>query len=194
MQLLSRIQAENFEFPYGKVIQLICRNIEENSALALNTRYFLAIKIIVKSYVLAGGAINSPAVLLRSAAPDSQRRLWKRAFLHPVVISSFEFFYTCRARGRAALMPLPVKRLRVKIENAHVMGGCGLVRTEKQCVSRPDGLHLQLDKLSVHDGSLLPTRMGAKPQLSVYGRVNRLEQGLWKRLAGRNMTLTESAA
>ena len=36
-------------------------------------------------FVLAGGAINSPALLLRSGAPDPHGRVGKRTFLHPVV-------------------------------------------------------------------------------------------------------------
>ena len=41
--------------------------------------------------MLAGGAINSPAVLLRSGAPDPHGRLGTRTFLHPVVMSSSVF-------------------------------------------------------------------------------------------------------
>ena len=37
--------------------------------------------------VVSGGAINSPAVLLRSGAPDPYNRLGLRTFLHPVVVS-----------------------------------------------------------------------------------------------------------
>ena len=39
---------------------------------------------------------------------------------------------------------------------------------------RPDGVHWQLENLSVHDGSLFPTSIGANPQLSIYGLVNKL--------------------
>jgi choline dehydrogenase-like flavoprotein len=34
-------------------------------------------------FVLAGGAINTPALLLRSQAPDPHGLLGKRTFLHP---------------------------------------------------------------------------------------------------------------
>jgi choline dehydrogenase-like flavoprotein len=44
-------------------------------------------------------------------------------------------------------------------------------------VVRPDGVHWQVENLSVHDGSLFPTSVGANPQLSIYGIVNRLAQG-----------------
>jgi hypothetical protein len=41
--------------------------------------------------VLAGGGINSPALLLRSEAPDPHRRLGKRTFLHLVNFSAAQF-------------------------------------------------------------------------------------------------------
>ena len=62
-----------------------------NGAPAQQTRAQAAIKIVAKHYVLAGGAINSPAVLLRSGAPDPHSRLGTRTFLHPVVMSSGVF-------------------------------------------------------------------------------------------------------
>ena len=48
----------------------------------------------------------------------------------------------------------------------------------------PDGQHWQVANLSVHDGSLFPTSIGANPQLSIYGLVNRLTQQLISRLGG----------
>jgi choline dehydrogenase-like flavoprotein len=56
-------------------------------------------------------------------------------------------------------------------------------------VTRPDGIHWQLDNLSIHDGSIFPTSIGANPQLSIYGIVNRLAQGLAQRLGGRDVIL-----
>ena len=86
-------------------------------------------------------------------------------------------------------MALPMKPRLVKMVSAHVMGGCGLAGTERQSVTRPDGVHWQLENLSIHDGSLFPTSIGANPQLSVYGTVNRLAQGLAKKLTGRDLAL-----
>ncbi|QDQ28693.1 GMC family oxidoreductase [Chitinimonas arctica] len=40
-----------------------------------------------KTVVLAGGAINTPALMLRSRLPDPQGLIGKRTFLHPVNIS-----------------------------------------------------------------------------------------------------------
>ena len=64
---------------------------DEKVAIVEHSRPFIAIKIIAKHYVLAGGAINSPAVLLRSDAVDPQGVLGKRTFLHPVVMSGAVF-------------------------------------------------------------------------------------------------------
>jgi choline dehydrogenase-like flavoprotein len=54
---------------------------------------------------------------------------------------------------------------------------------------RPDGRHWQVENLSVHDGSLFPTSIGANPQLSVYGLVNMLATGLARSLSGRDVRL-----
>ncbi|MBW2687604.1 MAG: GMC family oxidoreductase, partial [Deltaproteobacteria bacterium] len=37
--------------------------------------------------ILAGGAINTPAILLRSDAPDPNERIGKRTFLHPTTLA-----------------------------------------------------------------------------------------------------------
>lgn len=321
-QLLTETRAERFELSNGKVTALICRSVTSNGALAPVNRAQSAIKIVAKHYVLAGGAINSPAVLLRSGAPDPHGRLGERTFLHPVVMSSAVFEqkveawsgapqsiysdhfmdtqaidgpmgykleapplhpvifastvpgmgqrqhdllksfphnhtllallrdgfheqapggkvrlrsddsavldyaltdfvmdggrrallsmmeiqfaagaqqvlplhemaspYTSWAEAREAVNRLPMKPLLTRVVSAHVMGGCGLAGTERQGVTRPDGVHWQLENLSIHDGSIFPTSIGANPQLSVYGTVNRLAQGLAKRLTGQDVKL-----
>jgi choline dehydrogenase-like flavoprotein len=321
-QLLTEMRVERFELANGKVTALYCRPVMPNGALATAVHAQAATKIIAKHYVLAGGAINSPAVLLRSNAPDPHGLLGARTFLHPVVMSSgvfeqkveawsgapqtiytdhfldtqaidgsmgykleapplhpiifastvpgfgqsqqalLESFphnhtllalmrdgfhdqsrggkvklrgdgsavldypltdyvmdgarrallsmveiqfaagarqvlplhemahpYTSWGEARDAINALPMKPLLTKVVSAHVMGGCGLGSDEKRGVTRPDGVHWQLDNLSVHDGSIFPTSIGANPQLSVYGTVNRLAQGLVKRLTGRDVVL-----
>lgn len=311
--LLVETRADRFEFANGRVRALLC---EPASGQGTRTR------IEARHYVLAGGAINSPAVLLRSQAPDPHGRLGRRTFLHPVVMSaavldqrvegwrgapqsiySDHFLGTQPVDGaigykleapplhpvifastvpgfgasqaellrafphthvllgllrdgfhpeapggqvhlrsdgtaeldypltpfvmegarramasmaqiqfaagarqvlplheraqpfrswdeaRRAIQQLPMEPLLTKVVSAHVMGGCGLAGAERQGVTRPDGVHWQLENLSVHDGSLFPTSIGANPQLSVYGITNRLAQGLARRLAGRDVTL-----
>jgi choline dehydrogenase-like flavoprotein len=82
-----------------------------------------------------------------------------------------------------------MKPLSTRVVSAHVMGGCGMAADERLGVARPDGLHWQVENLSIHDGSLFPTSIGANPQLSIYGLVNRLATQLARRLGGREVTL-----
>jgi choline dehydrogenase-like flavoprotein len=97
--------------------------------------------------------------------------------------------YTSWTQARDAVGALPMKPMLTKVVSAHVMGGCGLAGRETAGVVRPDGIHWQLDNLSIHDGSIFPTSIGANPQLSVYGIVNRLAQGLIHKLTGRDVLL-----
>lgn len=93
------------------------------------------------------------------------------------------------AEAKAMIGALPMRPLLTRIVSAHVMGGCGMAGQEQLGVVRPDGVHWQIDNLSVHDGSLFPTSVGANPQLSVYGLVNRLATGLAQRLTGKSVRL-----
>jgi choline dehydrogenase-like flavoprotein len=318
--LVVETRAERFELANGKVQALLCGPVKGNGAPASSNA--AATTIVAKHYVLAAGAINSPAVLLRSEAPDPHGRLGARTFLHPVVMSAgvmphkVEGWYgapqtiytdhfletqaidgpigfkleappmhpvifassvvgfgkeqaalfrkfpethvllalmrdgfhpqapggTVRLRGdgspvldypltefvmeggrrallamaeiqfaagarqvlpvhelaspygswsqaKSAIAALPMKPLLAKVVSAHVMGGCGASADEKLGVTRPNGLHWQLDNLSVHDGSIFPTSIGANPQLSIYGITNRLAQDLSRRLGGRDVIL-----
>ena len=321
-QMLVETRAERFELANGRITALLCSFQASNTAPGQQIRAQAATKIVAKHYVLAGGAINSPALLLRSNAPDPHGNLGKRTFLHPVVMSSGVFeqkveawagapqtIYTDHfldtqpidgpigykleapplhpiifastvpgmgqtqhdllkafphnhtllalmrdgfhdqsqggnvklrgdgspvldypltnyvmdgarrallsmmeiqfAAGAAKVLPLhemaqtystwtqardavnalPMKPMLTKIVSAHVMGGCGLAAFEKRGVTRPDGVHWQIENLSIHDGSLFPTSIGANPQLSVYGVVNRLAQNLVKNLTGQAVKL-----
>jgi choline dehydrogenase-like flavoprotein len=321
-QLLVETRAERFELANGRITALVCSFGLQNKAPDQQTYARVATKIIANHYVLAGGAINSPALLLRSGAPDPHGNLGKRTFLHPVVMSSGVFAqrveawqgapqtiytdhfldtqpidgpigykleapplhpvifastvpgmgqtqhdllkafphnhtllalmrdgfhdqsrggkiklrgdgspvldypltdyvmdgarrallsmmeiqfaagatkvlplhemaqpYTSWAQARDALSTLPIKPMLTKVVSAHVMGGCGLASTEKLGVARPDGVHWQIENLSIHDGSLFPTSIGANPQLSIYGVVNRLAQDLATRLTREVVTL-----
>jgi choline dehydrogenase-like flavoprotein len=91
--------------------------------------------------------------------------------------------------ARESIAALPMRPLATRMVSAHVMGGCPMARDERQGVVRPDGVHWQVANLSLHDGSIFPTSIGANPQLSIYGIVNRLSTGLAKRLSGRDVRL-----
>ncbi|AOY98170.1 GMC family oxidoreductase [Cupriavidus sp. USMAHM13] len=47
----------------------------------------VTVTVKARHYVAAGGAINTPALLLRSGAPDPHERLGQRTFIHPVNLS-----------------------------------------------------------------------------------------------------------
>ena len=83
-QLLSRTRAHRLVFKGDRVDHLICHGLDA-SGVKPNGR-----KIVVraKQYVVAGGAIGSPALLLRSGAPDPHGVLGKRTFLHPVMLTT----------------------------------------------------------------------------------------------------------
>lgn len=97
--------------------------------------------------------------------------------------------YTSWAQAREAIATLPMVKYQTRVVSAHVMGGCGLAGRPELGVVRPDGTHWQVENLSVHDGSLFPTSIGANPQLSIYGLVARLATGLARRLSGRDVQL-----
>ncbi len=317
--LLTETRAQRFEFVGNQIHALHCVAVLSNGATD-ETR--APMRVTARHYVLAAGAINSPALLLRSGAVDPHGHLGRRTFLHPVVVSAavmpekvegwqgapqtiytdhfletdpidgrmgykleapplhpvifastvtgygaehaallrqfpkthvllallrdgfhpdspggkvgvrsdgsasldyplsdfvmdgarrallsmaeIQFAagaqqvlpvheqarpYTRWQDARDALLALPMKPLLTKFMSAHVMGGCGMAGSENQGVTRPDGRHWQIGNLSVHDGSIFPTSIGANPQLSIYGIVNRLAQSLVRELSGREVSL-----
>lgn len=91
--------------------------------------------------------------------------------------------------AKAEIAALPMAPYQTRVLSAHVMGGCGMAGRPELGVVRPDGRHWQLENLSVHDGSLFPTSIGANPQLSIYGLVNKLATQLARQLSGREVRL-----
>lgn len=322
--LLVETQALRFEFTGAGDTQqantLVCRRVALNSAPLAEGR--AETRITAKHFVVGAGAINSPALLLRSAAPDPHGLLGRRTFLHPVVMSAGVFSqevagwygapqtiytdhfldtqpidgpigfkleappihpvifastaggmgadqaallramphthvllallrdgfhpqsvggrvtvrsdgspvldyplnafvmdgarrallamaeiqfaagaaqvnpiheqaqpFTTWAAAKAAIEAFDMKPLLTKVVSAHVMGGCAMAADAQRGVVQPNGVHWQVGNLSVHDGSLFPTSIGANPQLSIYGIANRLAQGLAKRLTGKEVAL-----
>jgi len=317
--LLVGTQVERIELQGGRVQALQCRAVAVNGEPSANRG---GTRIVARHVVVAGGAINSPALLLRSQLPDPHGLLGRRTFLHPVVISAATFAdkvqgwdgapqtlysdhflhtqpldgpigykleapplhpvifastlaghgraqaellgqfanthsllalmrdgfhpesvggrvmlrddgspvldyplndfvmdgarraflsmaeiqfaagarsvvpvhemaepYTRWAEASKAIRELPMKPLLTRVVSAHVMGGCAMGGSEAQGVVRSDGTHWQVEGLSVHDGSLFPTSIGANPQLSVYGLAAKLATGLAKRLGAAEVRL-----
>lgn len=312
--LVSRVRAERLIINKGRVDALECSALD-----ATGTRpgpHKVTVK--AKHYVISGGAIGSPALLLRSGAPDPHKRTGKRTFLHPVSVSlavmpepvnadagapqsiySDHFLHTQAIDGpigyklevaplhpaflstmlfghgkpqaeamshfanmqsmiallrdgfneqsqggtvtlkkdgsplldypisdfvwdgvrrslmtmvelqfaagaksvrplhenatsyenvsaaKAAIAALPMEILKARVVSAHVMGGCAIGPDEKTSVVNFDGRHHQVENLSVFDGSLFPTSIGANPQLSIYGLTSRLASALAEKLTGK---------
>lgn len=310
-ELLYFARAEQLQIKDDKVTGLLCVAMDQRCVEPTGRR----VNVKARHYVLAGGGINSPALLMRSKAPDPHERLGKRTFLHPVNMSAALFdevinpFYGAPqsiysdhfqwqhgatgkmsyklevpplhpalaatllggfggesaahmqqlphthamlallrdgfhpdssggnvelrgdgspvldyhvsdyaweglrrafhsmaeiqfAGGAKAVMPMHadaryVKNLaeartlidglslelyRTRLGSAHVMGGCAMGEDPKQTVTDSLGRHHQLSNLSIHDGSLFPTSIGANPQLSVYGLTAQLSSALAERL------------
>ncbi|MCV2356702.1 GMC family oxidoreductase [Paucibacter sp. B2R-40] len=97
--------------------------------------------------------------------------------------------YSSWAEAKDAINKLPYKPFLTTVGSAHVMGGCRMAADAGRGVVRPDGQHWQLSNLSVHDGSIFPTSIGANPQVSVYGQAARMATGLAKRLTAKDVLL-----
>lgn len=87
------------------------------------------------------------------------------------------------AEAREMINGLNLELFRTRLGSAHVMGGCSMGENPQQAVCDSLGRHHQLANLSIHDGSLFPTSIGANPQLSVYALAARLSDSLIQRLA-----------
>ncbi len=72
-----------------------------------------------------------------------------------------------------------------KLVSAHVMGGCAMAADDARGVTNSFGRVHNTEGLSVIDGSLFPTSVGANPQLSIYGIAARSATALAKELGGR---------
>ena len=82
------------------------------------------------------------------------------------------------AEAKAGIAALPMGLLRTSVASAHVMGGCAMGNDPRTSVVDERGRYHAIDNLSVHDGSLFPTSVGANPQLSIYAIVARMAVGL----------------
>ncbi len=83
-QLVTRARAERFEIKGEHVEELLCSALRADGVEPTGG----LLRLRAKHFVVAGGAINSPALLLRSNAPDPHKLLGKRTFLHPTLISA----------------------------------------------------------------------------------------------------------
>ncbi|MEP6996821.1 MAG: GMC family oxidoreductase [Betaproteobacteria bacterium] len=80
--LLTRTRAGTFEHARGNVSALHCVGLGRRGTDPGAHR----IVVRARTFIAAGGAIGTPALLLRSLAPDPEGILGKRTFLHPTVV------------------------------------------------------------------------------------------------------------
>jgi choline dehydrogenase-like flavoprotein len=93
--------------------------------------------------------------------------------------------YTTWQQARQAIAGLDLKPLSTRVVSAHVMGGCAMSTDPRHGVVDINGRHHQWPDVSVLDGSLFPTSIGANPQLSIYAIVARLASKLAFELTGK---------
>ena len=82
--LVTRVRARKLVLENGRVTQLDGVAMDAQG-IATTQRN---IRVRAKTFISAAGAIGTPALLLRSSAPDPHGILGKRTFLHPAVVSA----------------------------------------------------------------------------------------------------------
>jgi choline dehydrogenase-like flavoprotein len=82
--IVSRCRAQRVVLDGSRVVSV---EAELMDAFGLSPT---GVRVTVKprTVIVAGGAINSPALLLRSGVPDGSGRLGRRTFIHPVIMSA----------------------------------------------------------------------------------------------------------
>ncbi|WP_076415694.1 GMC family oxidoreductase [Shewanella sp. UCD-KL12] len=84
--------------------------------------------------------------------------------------------------AKSAISQLDLGPLKTVVASAHVMGGCPLGEDLKLSMVNSEGSSHYYENLSVMDGSVFPTSLGANPQLSIYGMTARNATLLAQRL------------
>ncbi len=80
--------------------------------------------------------------------------------------------------ANAAINQLPMDSGKIGLSSAHVMGGCAMGEDERTCVTDSQGRFRLLENLSIFDGSLFPTSLGANPQMSIFGFAAKFSESL----------------
>ncbi|HEV3153795.1 MAG TPA: GMC family oxidoreductase [Candidatus Baltobacteraceae bacterium] len=91
--LVTRARAERISFAGSRASEVVARALRPDGI----TPSPYAVTVRAAHIVLAGGAIGTPALLLRSEVPDPYARIGKRTFLHPVAVSTALFGREIRA-------------------------------------------------------------------------------------------------
>ncbi|TRW48862.1 FAD-binding protein [Aliidiomarina halalkaliphila] len=86
-QLIHSTRVQQLVWDNDRVTGVICQPMDSH----LHDTQGDVIHINAPLVILAGGAINSPGVLLRSQVPNPHRTLGRRTFLHPVCMNMAVF-------------------------------------------------------------------------------------------------------
>ena len=86
--------------------------------------------------------------------------------------------------AKEAIAEMALAPLKTVVASAHVMGGCPMGEDKTMAMVDSRGRSHYLENLSVMDGSLFPTSLGANPQLSIYGITARNASLLASELTG----------
>ena len=84
MALIHSTRVERLAHRYGRVVSLVASGMTGNGTAPGEWKF----RVHAKHFVLAAGAINNPALMLRSKFPDPHSTLGKRTFLHPSAVSA----------------------------------------------------------------------------------------------------------
>jgi choline dehydrogenase-like flavoprotein len=82
--LLTRTRALALQYDGGHATALTCAGLDARGTDPTSRR----VTVRAKTFIAAGGAIGTPALLLRSQVPDPHAVVGKRTFLHPTVVSA----------------------------------------------------------------------------------------------------------
>ena len=83
-KLVTRVRAERFVLAGDRVDRLVARALDARGTAPTSR----TVTVKARADVAAAGAIGTPALLMRSGAPDPHALVGRRTFLHPTVVSA----------------------------------------------------------------------------------------------------------
>ena len=87
------------------------------------------------------------------------------------------------AEAKTKIATMELAPLKTVVASAHVMGGCPMGEDHQISMVDSHGQSHYYENMSVMDGSIFPTSLGANPQLSIYGMTARNATRLAERLS-----------
>ncbi len=88
LTLIHSTRVDRLAYRFGRVTSLAASGMGANASSNGSKPGQYKIRVQAQHIILAGGAINNPALMLRSKLPDPYNTLGKRTFLHPSSVSA----------------------------------------------------------------------------------------------------------